>query len=352
MGRFIKTILAAVAVAVLCLSGASATAAGPWSTATPIYAASSIQAQGYSYAPSGIAGPTERYYVCHSRASGDIRDDVFLVKRSGGSVTSSASVLTASASGWDSYHICDPSVVRVNAVVGGQSYTYAMFYLGNDQNCSCHNQIGVAVANSLDGPWIKSPQPVVAFASGVATSQWGVGQPSATTVDAASGTVALFWTEGYSTGTKGRMALVDLNGGSGAVVSGVHDLTTSGLLDANGAQDFLNNFDVVYSPQRDRFYIVRERHPYPSSSPSYISTTVEVLSLSGSNAWSGVGTWSLEGRIGPVTSGAPRTHNPGFLRTEFGTLPDESSLTVLFSTATLDPNSLWTYSIASSSAAL
>ncbi len=352
MTRFLKVIIAAAFGAVLCLSGPAAIAVGPWSATAAIYAAGSIQAQGYSYAPSGIAGSTERYYVCHSRASGDIRDDVFMVKRSGGSVSSSASVLTASASGWDSYHICDPSVARVNAVLNGQSYAYAMFYLGNDQNCSCHNQIGVAFANSLDGPWTKNPQPVVAFAAGISASQWGIGQPSATTVDPASGTVALFWTEGYSTGTKGRMALVDLDGAAGPVVSGVHDLTTSGLLDSNGAQDFLNNFDVVYSPQRDRFYAVRERHPYPSSSPSYISTEVEVLSLSGSHAWSGSGTWTTEGVIGSTVSGTARTHNPGFLRTEYGTLPDEASITVLFSTATLDPNSLWTYAIARSTAAL
>ena len=340
-----------VATVVILGPAASASGLGAWSTPTFVYAASSIQSPGYSYAPSAIAGSTERYYTCHSRVSGDVRDHAFLTKRSGGSVASSASALAPSASGWDSYHLCDPSVIRVNATLGGQSYTHAMFYLANDMNCSCHNQIGVAYSNSLDGPWVRYGSPLVPFKAGEPSSDWGAGQPSATTIDANSGTAVLTWTEGYGGPNKGKMAMVDLDGAA-PVVTGVHDITTSGLIDANGNPDDLNNFDIVYSPQRDRFYMVRERHPYPASSPNYISTALEVLSTPGSDMWGGTGTWTVEGVIDSSVSGAARTHNPGFLRTEYGTLPNENEITVVYTTATLDPGSLWSYALSRTTAAL
>ncbi|WP_163569813.1 glycoside hydrolase family protein [Fodinicola feengrottensis] len=105
-------------------------------------------------------------------------------------------MLAGSASGWDSFHVCDPSVIRVNAVYNGVNYQYAMFYLGNDVDASAHNQVGVAYANSLDGPWVRYPLPLITFSSSD-TGQWGAGQPSATTIDPAQGTALLFWTEGY-----------------------------------------------------------------------------------------------------------------------------------------------------------
>jgi hypothetical protein len=342
--RLVLAVMAIAVVSTVLVAPTAASGLGTWSSPTFVYAASSIQSPGYSYAASAIDGTTERYYTCHSRASGDIRDHAFLTKRTGGIVTSSASALGPSSAGWDSYHLCDPSVIRVNASYSGQSYSYAMFYLGNDQACSCHNQVGVAYSNSLDGPWVRYPSPIVAFRTGEPTSDWGAGQPSATTIDPTSGTAVLTWTEGYGGPNVGKMAMVDLDGGA-PVLSGIHDITTAGLVDANGNPDDLNNFDIVYSPQRDRFYMVRERHPYPTTSPNYISTAVQILSLPGSDMWNSTGTWTVEGSIDGSLSGAARTHNPGFLRTQYGTLPNESEITVVYTTATLDPDSLWSYAL-------
>ncbi|GAA1846387.1 hypothetical protein [Agromyces salentinus] len=340
----------ATALAIVFAPAGAASGLGSWSSPTFVYAASSIQSPGYSYAASAIAGNTERYYTCHSRSSGDVRDHAFLTKRTGGAITSSSSALGSSTSGWDSWHVCDPSVIRVNATFNGQSYSYAMFYLGNDLDCSCHNQVGVAYSNSLDGPWVKYPWPVISFSSNEPSSAWGVGQPSATTIDPNNGTAVLTWTEGYAANT-GKMAMVDLDGGT-PVVTGVHDITNAGLVDANGNPDTLNNFDIAYSSQRDRFYMVRERHPYPTTNPDYISSAVQILSLPGSDMWNGTGSWTVEGVIDASVTGAARTHNPGFLRTEYGSLPNEDELTVVYTTANLDPGSLWTYGLSRTTAAL
>lgn len=320
-------------------------AVGPWSAPVNLYAGGDWQGTGYAYAPSVIAGPTQYIYTCHSRSTGYIRDDIFLTKRSGGVVRSSASVLRGT-SGWDWYHNCDPSVVRVNVPYAGHTYSYAMFYLGNDVDASAHNQIGVAVADTLEGPWHKLPNPIVAY-NRPGNTEWGVGQAAATTINPDEGSVVLTWTEGYATGTIGRFARVDFGSGT-PVLSAQHPIPTAGLVDRLGNPDFLNNFDLVYSPSRDRFFMVREGHPYPSgSSPDYISDHVQVLSIAGGDMWTGTGSWRVESTI---TSSRARTHNPGFERTVYGTLADESRLSVVYTSSNLDPNSLWSYRLWQTSA--
>jgi hypothetical protein len=108
----------------------------------------------------------------------------------------------------------------------------------------------------------------------------------------------------------------------------------------------------VYSWTRDTFYMVREAHPYPTTDPGYISSAVQLASLPGSSMWSGTGSWTVLDDLGSSLTGFDRTHNPGFGRTIYGTLPDESRLEVLFSTAHLDPGSLWSYKVYATSATL
>jgi len=327
----------------------STSALDNWSTPANLYAASDWQGTGYAYAPSVIAGSSQYIYTCHSRSSGYIRDDIFLTKRSGGVIQSDKSVLRGSSS-WDSYHNCDPSVVRVNVPYRGHTYSYAMFYLGNDIDASAHNQVGVAVADSLDGPWRKLPDPLVAY-SRPGNTEWGAGQPTATTIDPVGGSVVLCWTEGYNTGTVAKFARVDFGSGT-PVLSQQHLIPTAGLTDQYGQPDFTHNFDLVYSPARDRFFMVREGHPFPQTSPNYISDHVQVASIAGGGLWSGNGIWTNEGAIDTSLSGRARTHNAGFERTIYGTLPNESQLTVVYTTADLDPGSLWSYRLWQTTAAI
>jgi hypothetical protein len=353
--RALRLAAAACAVIVICFTSATpALGLGTWSSPVLVYSPTVAQATGYSYAPVEIPGSPTRLWTCHSRSSGVVRDDIFETTISGSTVTSSTSVLSGTGTGWDSYHNCDPTVVQVDVTYAGTSYSYAMFYTGNDMNCSCHNQIGVAFATSLDGPWVKYPSPVVEFDPAQPTSQWGVGQPSATTINPSAGTVVLTWTSGYTSNpadSTGNFAEVDFSSGV-PTLSYQHQIQVTGLTDLNGAADYLNNFDIVYSPSRDVFYMIREAHPYPTSSPDYISTAVQLDSIPGSSMWSGSGSWTVLSNMGADLTGYARTHNPGFARTIYGTLPDESTITVLVTTATLDPNSLWTYEVWGTSATL
>lgn len=297
----------------------------------------------YAYAPSVIASEeATRVWTCHNNASGVVEDDVFATTIVEGEVVRDESALTKSDSGWDSFHICDPSVVRVDAVLDGTEYRYAMFYLGNDVDASAHNQVGVAYAEDLDGPWVKHPDPLVEF-TGDDDSQWGAGQPSATTIDPDAGTAMLFWTEGYGPTTTYR-ATVDLDGPDGPVLGAKLEVATAGLTGSDGGEDWLNNADFAYDPGRDRFFAVREQHPYPADDPDYIGASLQVVSIDAASIWDGGGSWTAEGVIDPELTGFGRNHNAGLVRTEYGTLPEPDSLEVVFTGACGDcADSLWQY---------
>ena len=306
----------------------------------------------YSYAPSVIVdGNTEHIWTCHNRDSGVIKDYIYYTKRVNGSVVSSVPVLSASASGWDSVHNCDPSVVRSNISYNGTGYSYAMFYLGNDQNCSCHNYIGVAFAQNIAGPWTKYPNPLLSPPN---NGSWGVGQPSATSVDG-QGRFLLFYTDGtnadWSVPPVAYRRDIKLGNMANPVIGPAVQVTNAGLTGRTGGPDYLNNFDVAYDASRDRFYAVREQHPYPSASPNYIGASLQLMSIEGSSIWNGGGTWRVEGSINPGTTDFARNHNGGLKRTAYGGLPNATQLSTVFTRACAQengascPTAEWTYDL-------
>lgn len=316
--------------------------------------------QKYSYAPSAVlANGNTYYYTCHNAVDSQIKDHIYFtqVNTPGAPPQQDYSLFTGSGSGWDGNHTCDPSVVAGNFGYNGTQYGYAMFYLGTDLGNS-HNQIGVAFANALGGPWVRYPQPIVT-SDLPNTSQWGVGQPTATTVDAATGRVLLFYGQDANVtdgSTAGRSAYdrnlltayrrdITLGNMNAPLIGPAVEITNAGLTGTDGAQDRLHNFDVAYDPTRDRFYVARERYPFPWDDPWYISTEVEIDSIPASSIWNGGGTWQQEALITPSMTGFARNHNPGILRTIYGTLPDSSNLTTVFTRGDAVPANLWSYDL-------
>lgn len=297
----------------------------------------------YTYAPSAVsAGGSTYYFTCHNSVRGVIRDSVWFAEVRGGRLIHERPVLTPSRSGWDSHHVCDPSVVAGRFGFAGRTYSYAMFYLGTAAD-NTGNQIGVAFADELAGPWTRSPAPVVGIPDS-ASSTWGVGQPSAVTLDASSGSVVLFYTDGTA-GTVAYRQILIL--GTGGWERGEPaPVPTTGL---HG--DVLHNFDAAYDVEQHRFYIAREAGARPTSTPRNISTSVEVDSMNAVALASGTGSWRVEGRITPQVTHLSRNHNPGILRTVYGTLPSSGVLGVVVSgaateafPAVLSSYDLWTVS--------
>lgn len=219
----------------------------------------------YSYAPSIVReGDAEWIWTCHNDEFRVIKDHIYLTKIVDGVVIESRSVLQASpAPAWDSFHVCDPSVVAGKFRYQGVKYSLAMFYLGNDLDASAHNQIGVAFANSPEGPWVKLPEPIVTFDR---TDQWGAGQPTAVMVPGAPGTVLLGYTQGDAS-TRAYVTEVNLEKAESFTTTAPVQLPTAGLTGTDGAPDYLNGFDLVFDKKGDQFLVVREQHPYASDNP-------------------------------------------------------------------------------------
>lgn len=329
---------ASVAVALTALlvvpTSASAGSSASWSTPEPFYAPSGRQM--YAYAPSVIADGAQTYvYTCHNKVNGQIDDHVFFTRIGGEDHD-----VVRPGSGWDSQHICDPTVVAANVSYGGTAYRYVMFFLGTDLP-NTRNQIGVAFANALGGPWVKYPEPIVRtpFSDPQA---WGAGQPSATTINPNTGEIMLFYTEGGDGRTQAYYRHLTLGNMSNPVVGQKVPITNDGLTDRA-----LHNFDVAYDPPNDRFVAIREAGPQPVGHPDYISERVEVVALRGGDMWAGKGTWTSIGAIGQAQTGYPRNHNAGLVRTVYGTLPSSNSVTAVYTVGLVGPHpaSLYTYEL-------
>ncbi len=305
----------------------------------------------YRYAPCTLVqGDVEFCWNCQNATDGVIRDSVFLTERRRGRVASNRPALVAGAPGaWDAFHVCDPSVVGGRFRFAGRPYKYALFYLGNDVDASRHNQIGVAFANDLRGPWVKNPSPIIPHAD---DGSWGVGQPSAITQDE-SGHVLLFYTAGDRQGTRllcRRLRLQSDDARPAQFESGPDVIIpTAGLTGTDGHPDpVLHNADVAYDPTRKRFYAVREQHPHPTDYPTYISAGVQIVSIPASDCLQGKGGWRVEGNIGPTLTGLPRNHNAGLVRTLAGALPDPHNVRVLFTVSGAGSGTKvaeWTYDL-------
>lgn len=330
--------------AVGALSAMPCRAAIEWQKETlkPVY---NPEGKFYCYAPALVREKGEDVILaCHNTKAGSIRDEIILLRRDPNAALTTQSILSSGAAGsWDTFHICDPSVVSGNFGFGGKKCSHALFYLGNDADASINNQVGLAFSNAWHGPWHRLPGPLVAYPS---RGGWGVGQPSV--VYDGKGRLLLFYTK-ESPWTYGYVREIDFQL-EPPRVGAESPLPPGRVMQSDGAADYWNNFDVAYDASRDRFWAIRELHPYPSEHPTQISDSLEILSISAASLFNPDAAWQVEARLSPQVTGHARNHNACFERTATGALPDKDRIRVLFSTSCAGKDcdgkdSLWTYDL-------
>jgi len=301
----------------------------------------------YCYAPAVIRDDGgAHYWFCRNAAAGVIRDHIYYLKQTpAGFDPLQLAFGPSSGHTWDSFHVCDPSIVGGNFGLGGRSFKYALVYLGNNVDASVNNQVGIAFSNDAAGGWVRRPEPLVSYPP---QGHWGVGQPSAINLDG-KGRIAVFYTKADPRAA-GYFREVNL-GGEGTTTAGQEiKLPSAGLLRTDGRPDYLNDFDVAYDSMRERYIVVREVHPYPSTDPDFISTTLEISSISAEEIRNPDGRWTREGIIGPGLTGHARNHNAGIEKTWSGALPDPHMIRVVFTVSCAGPECagrkpLWTYGL-------
>ena len=298
----------------------------------------------YNYAPAIIRTEDAEYaWWCQNPEPYVITDHIFFAKRpTGGEWEPRRSVLAPGEPGeWDSEHVCDPAVVAGEFRYEGETYRYALFFLGTDQRDNNHNQLGVAFAKNLEGPWVKfAGNPIVTADRDV----WGVGQPAVTSVDG-KGRLLLFYSVGGRWGTYVARREVDFSDMTNPVLGRPVEVVEGGLTSRDGSREILHNIDIVYDPARDRFFMVRPRHPFDPEWPNFIETELQLAAIGAEGIWQRKGEWEVIGGVGPADTGYPRNHNAGLVRTEYGTLPDLDRLEVVFAVAETGERWLWSYQL-------
>lgn len=341
--------------------------------ASALYPAFEPPARTYNYASCLLqsAGGIRHIWYCANRTPGEVTD--VLCHREGhrsgaGWVWGEEQVALTPATQrtmWDSRHVCDPEVVAGRFRYGGRTWTYAMLYLGCDAERSTHNQVGVAFSNSLGGPWTRYPEPLIRYTSapdsGVVDRHltwpvyryWGVGQPSAISLDH-RGRLLIFYSRGEEVWGE-TMVEVDLSDmDRGPVIGKAIPAPTEGLLDDGGRPSpGMVNVSVALDERNDTLYAVGDG-PLRADSrlPGFISARVRLASIRWSELRRGSGVWRELGTLDVRRTGWPRNHNAALLRDAWGRLPDRRRLTVALSVSmaydVLPPDFgwLWTYRIA------
>jgi hypothetical protein len=335
----------------------------------------------YQYAPAIVVeGGFENLFTCENVVSGVIRDNIvhrrYVPRRyvPGGYVNGifvaghfvdgrelHADIALPPSDDplrFDSVHVCDPEIVAGTFTYRGPSYHYALLYTTNNKPSAVGNQIGIAFANSLDGPWQRAAEPLLAYDfSGAERASWGVGQPAAVNTDRGDGFL-LFYTQGGHGRTQTLMSHVrvhsraDLNDPP-FIVDAPLPVSESGLQQADGrTPDYLSNAAVAYWPASNAFVIVRPQRPLPASQPNFLETQQEIDTIDSTDLLVGGGTWRRLMVIGRSLTGAARNHNAGIEKDIWGAISAPSTLTTFVTTseACADPllcypQQLWNYRV-------
>ena len=301
----------------------------------------------YSYCPSIIdnGDGTCHIWFCGNPQNYRFVDNVFhVLAQDGISYTSAASVLQPTPGAWDSYHCCDPSVIKGEFKMNGTTYNYAMFYLGIDTPDCLGNEVGVAFCKDPNAAaWTKYPAALIDFPGEEHSKFWGVGQPSAFSLDK-KGKVLLTYTRGYSGGTSILYREIDLGDMSNIKMGEIKTVPK-----APGVA-CMRNADFAVDQENNKIVAVIEG-PASESYPTVVSSSVSVHVADFDAFLAGTCQWKSLGNIGSAISGFPRNHNAGIRRDAYGYIPNYKEFSIFFTVSKATPDvspsncAEWTYNI-------
>jgi hypothetical protein len=275
----------------------------------------------YDYSPSVIeSGQTVQVWWCGyapnpnnlSQQSDTIQYSTIDLKT--GVVSNPQTVMGETPGAWDSAYTCNPQVVGgtfVNPLGDGQTYSYAMYYVGTALDSGLENSIGVAFSN--DGvSWKKYPHPLIVSTS---AAFYGMGQPAPYNSDGKSA-IELFYE--------------DVTAQSGAVhkeatsTDGVH-FQIAGALATNGLENPTGSWaDIAFDPQTNYWYAVFNmvlRQPSTTGNQQERGQLgVTIYRIPASSLFSGATPWQELHSFDTNETGYESNFLAGFLRDQYGNL--------------------------------
>ncbi len=317
----------------------------------------SLEENFYNYCPTILMedASTMHIWYCANKDSGNVTD--YIAYRKGtlhadGKWTFTEKQLVLSpgenATDWDYRHVCDPSVVKGEFRYKGTQYNYLMAYLGClPSDCTC-NEVGIAVAQNPEGPWVKVDEvnPIAnyyesSFYDPSGAQYWGYGQPSLINVDK-GGKVLLFYSKGLAT-TITQVELWDLSNLDDPKKLSEAELTNRGIVNASGGSDVINNADFAYDPVTQRIYCIKEDFGYPtdggvnwitgSNTLFYVELKDDETTIG--DTLFGEFDWNKTGAITSAATGYARNHNMGIVTDAYGWIMDSTKIPIVYTMSDL-----------------
>lgn len=310
----------------------------------------------YNYCPTIMmeGNSTMHIWYCTNKVSGNVTDYVgyrkgTLLGDGTWQFTENAFVLEPTPDTFDSRHVCDPTVIKGEFSYKTEKYNYLMAYLGCVTSNNAYNEVGIAVAKNPEGPWIKIDEvnPIANYYEssdydGV-TWAWGYGQPSLVSVDK-KGKALLFYTKGERLLSSECVEYWDFSNLDNPVKLNSVALSNTGVVNASGGTDVINNADFAYDPNLKRLYVIKEDWPTPNNGGvDWItgSNTAMYLEL-GDETYPGEKLftssslkWNLLGSVKKSDTGFERNHNMGLVTDEYGWLINPFQLPIVYTMSNL-----------------
>ena len=254
-----------------------------------------------------------------------------------------AAVLGETPGAWDSAYTCNPQVVGgvfANPLGDGQTYSYAMYYVGTASHAGVANSIGVAFSN--DGiHWKKYPRPVIFTPS---QTYYGVGQPAPYNADHKSGIWLFYENIAQPNGAEHIEA---------TSTDGVHfqiagTLTTNGM---NPSASVPSWGDIAYDPISDYWYAafnmgVRN----PATTGNYQERGqlgVTLYRIPANSLLTGASPWEQLHSFDTNATGNESNFIAGFLRDQYGNVNIGRYPTIELFTSISNPKPGWNSSVGS-----
>jgi len=224
--------------------------------------------------PSAIQQQDGTRYVYYTANETLFGTDYAIVCRKGTKVNGTyeyvdrKTVLSASDSGWDTFHIGSADVIKGSFKYKGTTYSYLMAYQANaiedEERCF---EIGLAVSNEADGEFIRVGSAPVLRNDATLNKENVLGYyaPSLVSNDKA-GKVKLFYTYGDAYGHFQYFADIDCSNLDDIKPFGSIVLSGNGLATGEGIVMF-PNADFMYDAESGRYYVIKDYSPSASTLP-------------------------------------------------------------------------------------
>ena len=245
-------------------------------------------------------------------------------------------VLNVTPGAWDSAYTCNPKVIGgvfQNPLGDGQTYSYAMYYVGTAAPSGIGNSIGVAFSN--DGLlWKKYPHPVIPLDS---ITTYGVGQPSLYNADHKAA-IYMFYEDNTPS----------LHHVSAVSSDGLH-FTMRGTLTSNGLDPDdpeASWGDMAFDSMAGEWYAVFNR-PYrrPISTTGGIAEYgqygIELYKIPQDALLTGSSPWQQLAIVDTNATGFESNFIAGFVRDSYGNLNLASYPTIQMYTSVSYPQPSW-----------